>query len=107
MRSLPVGTWPADVPITVFRYLRCLSRAGVVSVEVELAVFVRVVKDGAAYPHRIAARSRTFGDQLCIVSGKVIDVQFVSLTAAISFLRPEVPESRRIYDLRTVSRKRA
>src|ERR1039457_231069 len=71
---LAVARGPSHIPQRVVGDLPGFAAGGVVRVDVEVAVAIRVVVDLLADPHGVAAGARTFGDALGGVRFGVEDV---------------------------------
>src|ERR1039458_4199028 len=79
---LAVARGPSHIPQRVVGDLPGFAAGGVVRVDVEVAVAIRVVVDLLADPHGVAAGARTFGDALGGVRFGVEDVNLVVIAPA-------------------------
>ena len=87
---------PTHVPLLAVGDLGGLAVRYAIRVQIEVPVAIRIEIDRVAHPDRITRGSRPFGDSLGVIGLQIKDIEDVGLAAAVSLLRPEVSELRRV-----------
>src|SRR6185436_16643520 len=103
--TFAIGAWPTHIPRLMRRRLRSPAARGIVRIEIEVPVAIRIEIDRVADPHRIAARPRVVADLFRVERLQIEDVKLIRLAAAVSLLGSEVARLRRVDHSRAIGRE--